>query len=236
MSDAAGVRPRLSVIVPVYNEEKTVAEILRRVLGVEIDLEVVAVDDASTDGTAEVLRAFAFDPRVRLLRHEANRGKGAAIRTAVPHCRGAAITIQDGDLEYDPNDLPRLLEPIERGEAAVVYGSRYLGTGASVRSYWRYYLGGRLLSHVANLLYGTQITDEPTCYKVFRADVLQGMPLACERFEFCPEVTAKAARAGHRILELPISYNPRKLEEGKKIRWTDGVQAVWTLVKYRFVR
>lgn len=227
--------PRLSVIVPVYNEERTVEEIVRRVLDLPIDVEVIAVDDASTDRTPEILRAFAFDPRVRLLRHERNRGKGSAIRTAIPHCRGRAITIQDGDLEYDPNDLPRLLEPIERGEADVVYGSRVLAAG-NVHGYRRYYLGGRLLSHLANVLYGIRITDEPTCYKVFRADVLRGMDLRCERFEFCPEVTAKAARAGLRIVELPISYRARGMEEGKKIRFRDGLEAIWTLLKYRFVR
>jgi glycosyltransferase involved in cell wall biosynthesis len=163
--------------------------------------------------------------------HVRNQGKGQAIRTALGKVSGDIILIQDGDLEYDPEDYPRLIRPILRGESRVVYGSRVLGKNPS--SYLRYYYGGRLLSFVANLIYGIRITDEPTCYKVFDAPLLKGLDLACTGFEFCPEVTAKISRLGERILEVPISYNPRSIKDGKKIRWVDGLIAIRTLLRYR---
>jgi len=149
------------------------------------------------------------------------------------HITGDIVIIQDADLEYDPSDYPQLLEPILNGKAKVVYGSRILGGGK--KSYWSFYLGGRLLSFLANLLYDARITDEPTGYKVFRTDVIKNINLKCERFEFCPEVTAKVRKKGYRIYEVPIHYAPRSIKEGKKINWRDGLEAIWTLIKYRFV-
>ena len=229
---------KLSVIIPVYNERETIREILEKVTRVNLKKEIIIVDDASRDGTTEVLRAMEGSQSinnadVRIVYHSRNQGKGAAIRTALSYVRGDVIIIQDGDLEYDPQDYPQLIAPIIRGETDVVYGSRTLGKGK--RSYWRYYWGGRFLSWLANMLYGARITDEPTCYKVFRAEVLKSLDLKCQRFEFCPEVTAKLCKRGYHIKEIPISYYPRKIEEGKKIRWIDGLAAILTLLKYRFI-
>jgi len=233
----ARVRPfsfsKLSILVPLYNEAGTVIPILEKVLAVDIPKEVIVVDDGSSDGSARLVAEFARrHPEVRLHRHGRNRGKGAALRTALSEATGEVVVIQDADLEYDPRDFPRLLEPIARGEADVVYGSRIRGGGAI--SYWRYYLGGRLVSLVASLLYGHWITDEPTCYKMVRRDLLQEMELESEGFEFCPEVTAKLFRRGVRYREVPIRYYPRSMAEGKKIRAWDGLLAVWTLLVLRF--
>jgi len=226
---------RLSVLVPVYNERETVIPILEKVLAVELPKEVILVDDGSTDGSAELLSDFArTHPEVTVLRHSCNRGKGAAIRTALSHATGDVVVIQDADLEYDPQDFPRLLAPIARGEADMVYGSRI--RGRNPMSYLRYYLGGRLVSLAASLLYGRWITDEPTCYKMIRRDVLADVDLESEGFEFCPEVTAKLLRAGARYREVPIRYYPRSIAEGKKIRARDGLIAVWTLLKLRLCR
>jgi len=220
---------KLSVIVPVFNEVQQIEEIIRRVQRVPIDKEVLIVDDGSTDGTAEVVDRLEG---VRVFHHSRNRGKGAAIRTALPACQGELTVIQDADLEYNPNELPGLVERLERDDAQVVYGSRIMGS--TNKSYLRYYLGGRLVTFVTNLLYGSTLTDEPTCYKLFRTDLLRSLDLQCEGFEFCPEATAKILRRGIEIAEVPISYSPRKIHEGKKIRWTDGARAIWTLAKYRF--
>ncbi len=227
-------RAALSVVIPVYNERDTIEETLRRVRALDVDLEIVVVDDASTDGSRELLERLAgADPRIVLLKHERNRGKGAAIRTALARVTGRITAIQDADLEYDPQDLPRLMEPLMRGEAKVVYGSRFLRGRPPMRL--PNYLCNRLLAWTARLLYGARITDEATCYKLFDTEFLRSIPLTCRRFEFCPEVTAKVAKRGERIVELPISYTPRSYDSGKKIRWWDGVEALWTLVKYRFV-
>ncbi|RMH56589.1 MAG: glycosyltransferase family 2 protein [Candidatus Hydrogenedentota bacterium] len=220
---------KLSVIVPVYNERATIREILAKVLEVSEVSEVIVVDDASTDGTADGLEAL--DERIVVLRHEKNQGKGSAIRTGLERVRGDVVVIQDGDLEYDPRDFVPMLAKIRAG-ADVVYGSRILGKNAF--SYFRFYLGGRLLSVLVNLLYGASITDEPTCYKMFRRSTIEKIPLECTGFEFCPEVTAKVLRAGFRIEEVPIKYHPRSMDEGKKIRWWDGAVAIWTLLKCRF--
>ncbi len=227
---------KLSVVVPAYNESRTILEILGRLARVPVVSEIVVVDDGSSDDTFEKARAFeaerekAGGPRVVCLRHERNQGKGAAIRTGLAKVSGDVVTVQDGDLEYDPDDFTPMMERIEAG-ANVVYGSRILG--ANRFSYRRFYWGGRLLSLLSNLLYGLSITDEPTCYKMARMSVMRRLDLKCERFEFCPEMTAKVARLGERIVELPISYRPRSIAEGKKIRWRDGVEAVWTLLRYR---
>lgn len=225
---------KLSVIMPVYNERATIAEIIRRVLAVELPKELIIVDDGSTDGTGELLRQIP--PEVAtVLFHERNQGKGAAIRTGLEHVTGEIVIIQDADLEYDPNDYPALVRPIVEGGAQVVYGSR-TARPENRYSHFRFYLGGRLLSSIANLLYGTNITDEPCCYKLFRRDLLKELRLECRGFEFCPEITAKVARRGIPIYEVPIRYSARTVAQGKKISWQDGLYAIWILLKYRFVR
>ena len=219
---------RVSVLMPVFNERGAIAEIVRRVRDVPLGIELVVVDDGSTDGTSELLRSI---PGIdRLLAHERNRGKGAALRTAFAAATGEVVVVQDADLEYDPQDFVAMLARIDGG-AEVVYGSRILGNNRM--SHVSFYLGGRLLSWLANRLYGLSITDEPTCYKMMRRDVLASLDLECDGFEFCPEVTAKLARRGHRIVEIPIRYEPRRLAEGKKIRARDGWIAIRTLWRYR---
>jgi dolichol-phosphate mannosyltransferase len=229
---------KISILIPVYNEFRTFPQVLARVRAAPLppgcSREIVVVDDGSTDGTAQFLRESAGAAGVIAHRVERNRGKGAAIRAGVELATGDVILIQDGDLEYDPNDYARLLEPILRGQAEVVYGSRFLG--APVGMAWKNRLANRILTVAANLLYRAGITDEATAYKAFRTPVLRGIRLECRRFEFCPEVTAKARRLGYRIAEVPIGYNARGIAEGKKIRARDGFAALWTLVRYRFVR
>lgn len=220
---------KLSVIIPVFNEVQNIEEIVRRVRAVDVDKEILVVDDGSTDGTREVVDGLEG---VRVFHHQTNRGKGAAVRTAIPSCQSELTIIQDADLEYSPEEYPALIERIDRNGDSVVYGSRISGNNGM--SYLRYYLGGRLLTVVTNLLYGSSLTDEPTCYKLFRTELLQSIDLQGDGFEFCPEVTAKILKLGIAIVETPISYHPRKITEGKKIRWTDGVKAIWTLAKYRF--
>jgi glycosyltransferase involved in cell wall biosynthesis len=228
----------LSVIVPAYREERTIAEVLRRVgavdlAGLDCEIEVVVCDDGSDDGTArEVERAISEDARVRLLRHTRNQGKGAAIRTALEAVRGEFVLIQDADLEYDPQDYPALLEPAIAG-APVVYGSRFLGTKRPEGMEHANFVANRVLASLCKVLYGLDITDEATCFKLFRTDVLRSLDLECTRFEFCPEVTAKLALRGVPIVEVPIRYQARSHAEGKKIRWTDGVEAAWVLVRHR---
>jgi glycosyltransferase involved in cell wall biosynthesis len=217
------------VLVPVHNERETIQEALRRVKAAPGEKEIIVVDDASTDGTLALLEA---DPDIRLLRHAQNQGKGAAIRTALAQVTGDVVIIQDADLEYDPQDYPRVVDPIRRGEARVVYGSRFLSGRPAMR--WPNYLCNRLLVLAANLLYGARITDEATCYKAFDATLLRDLPLDCRRFEFCPEVTAKVRRRGVRIHEVPIRYTARTFDAGKKIRAWDAVEAFWTLLRYRF--
>jgi glycosyltransferase involved in cell wall biosynthesis len=225
----------LSVIVPVYNERNTVAEIVRRMRAVELpgdlEREIVMVDDASSDGSDKVLAALA-DSTVRVLSHTTNTGKGASIRTGLAHARGDLILIQDADLEYDPEDWPKLLQPILKGRAKVVYGSRFTGERKNML-FW-HWVGNRFLSLVTNVLFNTTLSDMETCYKLFDRQVLDGFPIRAERFDFEPEVTAKVLRQGHRIYEVPISYTGRELDEGKKITWQDGIHAFRTLVRYRF--
>jgi len=226
---------KVSVLIPVYNEVSTLARVVERVMAVDMEKEVLIIDDGSTDGTWEVIQELAtrWPGVVKPLRHERNRGKGAALRTAIPHITGEVVITQDADLEYDPTDYPRLLAPFASPEVQVVYGSRNLQRNP--RSSWTFYWGGRLLSWLVNLLYGARITDEATGYKAFRADLFRSLQWEADGFEFCPEVTAKILRRGIRIHEVPISYRPRSHEEGKKIHWRDGIVAVWTLVRYRFL-
>ncbi len=232
--DEVGRYRKLSVIVPVYDERNTVAEIVRRMRSVDIpfEREFVLVDDGSTDGTREVLRQLT-DSTVRVVHHEKNRGKGAAIRTGLEQVTGDLVLVQDADLEYDPNDWPKLLAPILSGKATVVYGSRF--TGERRNMLFLHWVGNRFLSLVTNILYNTTLSDMETCYKLFDRRVLDGMRLRASRFEFEPEVTAKVLRRGIRIYEVPISYAGREVHEGKKVTWRDGFVALWILVKYRFV-
>jgi glycosyltransferase involved in cell wall biosynthesis len=223
----------LSVIVPVYNESATVGEIIRRVRATSVPLvvDVIVVDDASSDGTDKILAALA-DSTVRVLTHEQNRGKGAAIRTALAHARGDLVLIQDADLEYDPDDWPRLLDPVLKHKASVVYGSRF--TGERKNMLVLHWVGNRFLSLVTNLLYSSTLSDMETCYKVFDRRVVEGMVLKSDRFDFEPEITAKILRRGYRIYEVPISYAGREVDDGKKITWRDGIGALKALVRFRF--
>lgn len=223
---------KLSVIIPVYNEKKTILKILEKVLKVPVEKEVIIVDDGSNDGTTEILKEIK-DERVKVIFKEKNEGKGAAIREGLKYMTGDVFVVQDADLEYDPMDWIKMLKLMEEKNASVVFGSRILGK--SKKSSFVFYLGGRILSILANFLYNAQITDEPTCYKMIKRDVINSINLKCKRFEFCPEITAKVRKLGYKIYEVPISYNPRTIKEGKKIRWKDGLIAIWTLIKYRFV-
>ncbi len=224
----------LSVIIPVYNEVGTIDELLRRVLAAPYPKLVIVVDDGSTDGTAEALERWEGHSQIVLLQHSRNRGKGAAIRTGLDHAEGCYTIVQDADLEYDPNDYPAVIEPLLNGEAEVVYGSRYLRPPDGPPRRWSLSrCGVSALNLCARLLYGARLTDEATCYKAFPTAMLRAMDLECERFEFCPEVTAKACRLGVRILEVPIGYDARNRGAGKKIRWTDGLQALATLWRWR---
>jgi len=221
----------VSVIVPVYNEVENLDDLLRAVVASPVKKEIIVVDDGSTDGTREKLRALPAIDELTILFHERNCGKGASIRTALAHARGEYVLIQDSDLEYDPSDYPALLAPLERGEANVVYGVRPDRPERGLR----FFLGAKFLTHLTNLLYGADIHDEATCYKVLRRSLLAQMELECRRFEFCPEVTAKLCRMHEKIAEVPISYHPRSAIQGKKIRHADGWLAIWTLIRYRFL-
>ncbi|MGD2177381.1 MAG: glycosyltransferase family 2 protein [Anaerolineae bacterium] len=230
---------RLSVIVPVYNEAETVVRVIERVLSVELEgfeLEIIVVNDGSTDGTYKILERMdgQWPDLVKVEHHEQNRGKGAAVRTALEHVTGDIVITQDADLEYDPKEYPKLLASFEDPAVQVVYGSRNLLDNP--RSSWSFYWGGRLVSWVTNFLYGSGLTDEATGYKLLRTDLLRSLDLKADGFEFCPEVTGKVLRRGIGIHEVPIHYQPRSAEEGKKIGWRDGLRAIWTLLKHRFER
>ena len=230
---------RISIIVPAYCEEIHIRRILELIDAVDLsalalDKEIIVCDDGSPDGTGAIVEAFR--PRnatVTLVRHEVNRGKGAAIRTALAEATGEITIIQDADLEYDVRDDPALLEPIVRGRADVVFGSRFRKRFWPTGMRWPNYLANRILTLSANLLFGLRITDEATCFKVFRTDLLRSFDLQCERFEFCPEVVGKLGRARIPVTEVPIRYEARDVASGKKIRWTDGVEALATLVKVK---
>ena len=226
----------LSVLIPVYNEVNTLLELIDRVRDVEITKEIILVDDGSTDGTRELMRAQIEGqfPDVKVFYHERNQGKGAAIRTAISQATGDYLIVQDADLEYDPREYYTLLEPLLDGRADVVYGSRFLGGGAHRVHFFWHRIGNGLLTLLSNMLTNLNLTDMEVCYKVFKREVLQSINLRCNKFDFEPEVTAKVAKKRCRIYEVPISYSGRDYEEGKKIGWRDGVQAIWTIIKYKF--
>ena len=223
----------LSVIIPVFNEKNTVQEILRQVRATNLAYEIIIVDDGSTDGTRDLLKLEECEPHTLVIYNDHNQGKGAAVRTGFDRASGDILLIQDADLEYDPRDYPMLIRPIVEGRVKVVYGSRFLGPRKAMM-FW-HMLGNKFLTLLTNLLYNAILSDMETCYKVFRADVIKGIPLRSRRFEFEPEITAKVLKRKHRIFEVPISYYGREYDEGKKISWRDGPKAAWTLIKYRFV-
>jgi glycosyltransferase involved in cell wall biosynthesis len=227
------VHVKVSVVVPVFNERATVREVLRRIDEVPLELEVIVVDDASTDGTREVLQELESTQDLRVIYHSTNQGKGAAVRSGFREATGDAVVIQDADLEYLPSEYPQLLEPILMGQADVVYGSRFLGTHR-VFYFW-HYLGNRFLTLLTNVLYNTMLSDMETCLKMFRSEVLKSMRLRSNGFNIEPEITAKVFKGGWRVYETPISYFGRGYDEGKKIvGWKEGFRAVWALLRYRF--
>ncbi|MBZ0271742.1 glycosyltransferase family 2 protein [bacterium] len=224
---------KLSILMPVFNEKETILRIVDLVLAVDLDKELIIVDDGSTDGTRELLRENVEGREgVRVVYHERNRGKGAAIRTAQQHISGDVTVIQDADLEYDPRDYHVLLKPIEEGKADVVYGSRFLGTHRAFL-FW-HWVGNRMLTFITNLLYDTMLTDMETCYKAFRTDIFRAVQIRSDRFDFEPEITAKVFKQKCKVFEVPITYAGRDFHEGKKITWRDGFGAIWALIKFRF--
>ena len=234
---------KLSVLIPVYNEERTLEEVVRRVRSIELPKEIILVDDGSKDRSPEILTQLqkeserAPDPlnETRVFLQPANQGKGAAIKVALDHARGDVIIIQDADLEYDPHDYPALLEPIERGLADVVYGTRFAGGGAHRVLFFWHSLGNRMLTLVSNMLTNLNLSDMEVGYKMFRAEVLKSIKLESKRFGFEPEVTLKLAKKGYRFYEVPISYHGRTYQEGKKITWKDGVSALYYMLRFRLM-
>jgi glycosyltransferase involved in cell wall biosynthesis len=240
--------PLVSLVIPVYNELGTLAELLRRVLAVDMRKELVIIDDCSTDGSRELLQRLAAeglavlgnprsvnDSSLRVLFQDTNQGKGAALRRGFQEARGDIALVQDADLEYDPREIPRLIQPIVDGDADVVFGSRFTGTPRRVLFYWHAVMNG-VLTTLSNMTSGLNLTDMETCYKAFRREVIQSIPIEEDRFGFEPEVTAKVARGRYRVYEVPISYHGRTYEEGKKIGWKDGVRALYVIFKYAVKR
>ena len=224
----------VSVIIPAFNEEQTIGQVLAALRALPLEKQIIVVNDGSTDGTYTVLEELRATHELTVVHCQENRGKGFAIRSGLPHVKGEVVVIQDADMELDPADIPELVKPLEKENVQVVYGSRFLnGRGnASLQNF----IANRILATYTNLLYGCRITDESTGYKAFSTELITRLELTCEGFEFCPEVTAKILRAGYRIHEVPVSYVPRTKKQGKKLRfWLDGLFAVWTLLKYRFI-
>jgi glycosyltransferase involved in cell wall biosynthesis len=235
ISSVAGLSELISIIVPVYNEGGTIAQVIRRLLTIELPAprEIIVVNDGSRDSTAgELDRLAATSPVLTIVHAPENRGKGAAVRLGLARSRGTITAIQDADLELDPAELARLVDPILRGEADVVFGSRFLASSSHVPALTR--IANSLLTMATNALYGSSLTDMETCYKVIRGDVMRRLELTADRFDIEPEITAKLLLGGHRIIERPVRFSPRSRAAGKKIRWRDGVHAIATLVRYRF--
>lgn len=226
-------QPDVTVLVPALDEEDTIGEVVERLLRLPLKVEVIVINDGSTDRTGSILSTFG--DQIKVLTNSGRSGKGSAIRQALPHATGKTVIVQDADLEYSPEEIPALIQPILDKQATVVYGTRFskgLTSGMALPNK----IVNRMLRATVGILFFRHLTDEATCYKAFKTDLLKSMDLQCVRFEFCPEVTAKSFRLGHRILEVPINYVPRNKAAGKKIRWTDAPEAFWTLLKYRFWR
>jgi len=231
---------KLSIIIPAYNEGKTIHQILDKIkkvdFGKDIGTEIIIVDDCSKDNTKEALETYKKNnPEVdiQIYTHTVNQGKGSAIRTAITHVTGHITIIQDADLEYDPEDIKLMLDYYFEHNLNVLYGSRFLNK-QNKHSYSTFFIGGQIVTWISNILFLQKLTDEPTCYKMVDSELLKSIPLKCTGFEFCPELTAKIAKKGVKIKEIPIRYYPRSIEEGKKIKWYDGLEAIWVLLKYRF--
>jgi glycosyltransferase involved in cell wall biosynthesis len=233
--------PKLSILMPAYNEEATIARIVEKIdkvdlAGIGVDRELIIVDDGSKDKTVEIIKHLQTKyPYIRFIQHPKNKGKGGAIKTAIKAATGNILIVQDADLEYDPRDYFRCIMPILRGRAKVVYGSRRLEKRNRQHSHFSFYLGGVGITWIFNILFFTHLTDEPTCYKTFRADVIKKIKINGNKFDWEPEVTAKIVKKGIKIYEVPILYYPRTEKQGKKIKWKDGIDAVLTVLKYRFV-
>jgi glycosyltransferase involved in cell wall biosynthesis len=227
---------KLSVIIPAYNEAATIAEVVQRVTATPQDTEIIVVDDGSTDGTIDLIRELDQQGQVRALFHESNQGKGAALRTGIAVATGDAVVVQDADLEYDPQEYGKLLQPIEDGKADVVFGSRFLGGESHRVLYFWHSVGNRFLTLISNMFSNINLTDMETGYKMFRRELIQGITIEESRFGFEPEITAKVAKQGARIYEVGIAYDGRTYDEGKKVGWRDGVRAIWCVIKYNLLR
>lgn len=226
---------KLSVIIPVYNEEDTVLEVIGKVRNCGLkDIEIIVVNDCSTDGTRAKLEQVKSLPGIKIIHHEVNQGKGAAIQTAQKEVTGEAVIIQDADLEYSPDEFPTLIKPLENDEADAVYGSRYSGREILVDTFW-HYMGNHILTTLSNIFSNLHLTDMETCYKMIRADIFKKLILECQRFGFEPEITAKLSKLRCRIYEMPIKYHARSFEDGKKIGWQDGCAAIWYIIKYNLL-
>lgn len=223
---------KLSIIIPIYNEERLLPIVLENLRKLSLDKELILVNDASTDNTSSILEKEKNKPDTVVLNHDKNRGKGASIRTGLAHVTGDIVIIQDADMEYNIAEIPMVIEPIIRGESEVSYGSRFKGSVKQMRLPNR--VANYILALLVSVLYGQRITDEATAYKAFRTNIIKSIPLSCQRFEFCPEVTAKILKRGYHITEIPISFTARTFEQGKKIGWRDFTQAVYILLKYKF--